>query len=81
MFTYSLICGTMYPMNIDEFIKHLQSKIAEHGTQREYAAALGVSAAYLSDVLNKRRDPGRRFLDAVGFERVILYQAKGDEVG
>lgn len=64
-------------MNIDEFIKYLQSRVADCGTQKEYAASLGVSAAYLSDVLNKRRDPGRRFLDAVGFERVVTYHQKG----
>lgn len=63
-------------MNIDEFIEYLKSRVAEHGTQRKYAESLGVSEAYLSDILNGRREPGKRLLDAVGFERVVLYRWK-----
>lgn len=63
-------------MDIDEFIDYLKRKAAEQGTQRQYAESLGVSEAYLSDVLNGRREPGQKLLDAVGFERVALYRRK-----
>lgn len=46
-------------MDIDEFIDYLKRKAAEQGTQRQYAESLGVSEAYLSDVLNGRREPGQ----------------------
>lgn len=36
---------------------------------RSYALELGISAAYLSDVLNDKREPGPKILDALGLER------------
>lgn len=39
---------------------------------RELAAEIGCSAAYLSDVINGRRDPGPKILDFLGLERVLV---------
>ena len=64
-------------MTLNEFIEYLRQRIAEHGTQEQYASALGVSGAYLSDVLRGNREPGQKLLDAVGFERVATYRVKG----
>jgi len=61
-------------MNLDEFIQYLKRQMV--GSQAEYAKKLGVSAQYLGDVLSKKRDPGKKILDAVGFEKTIDYHKK-----
>lgn len=38
-------------------------------TQKEYAHKLGVSAQYLNDVFNSRRDPGAKILEPLGISR------------
>jgi transcriptional regulator with XRE-family HTH domain len=38
---------------------------------RAHAKAIGCSAAYLSDVYNDRREPGKRLLDHLNIERTI----------
>ena len=64
-------------MDLEEFINHLRTVIAEYGTQKKFAAAFGISEAVLSDVLNGRREPSTIILDAVGFERIVTYHPKG----
>ena len=44
--------------------------------QAAWARAHKVSAAYVNDVLNGRRDPGPKILDAIGFEKVVTYRPK-----
>lgn len=46
------------------------------GTQKDLADKLGVSESLLSDVLLGRRDLTPKLLDAMDFERVILYRPK-----
>jgi lambda repressor-like predicted transcriptional regulator len=41
---------------------------------------LGVSPAYLSDVLNGNREPGPKIIDALGLERVVTYRKKKGSV-
>jgi transcriptional regulator with XRE-family HTH domain len=48
-------------------------------TQAALAAELGITPAYLSDILNFRREPGRRVLKALGLQKVVSYrQARPD---
>lgn len=61
-------------MTKDELIQHLQQMIAQAGSQRELAIRLGVSAAYLGDVLHGKREPGSKLLKALGLERVVVYR-------
>jgi hypothetical protein len=44
------------------------------GSQAELARELDVSPQYLHDVLNGRREPGRKILKALGVERVVSYR-------
>lgn len=44
--------------------------------QAAWARSKGISPAYVNDVLHKRREPGPKILDAIGFERVISYRPK-----
>ncbi len=62
-------------MSREEFIAYLHRQIKRLGEQKRYAEAIGVSPAYLNDVLNGKA-PGKKILDGAGFERVITYQRK-----
>lgn len=44
------------------------------GGQKAWAKINGLSAAYVSDVLNGRREPGETICKALGIERVISYR-------
>lgn len=63
-------------MTPSEFVEYLWSQVQQCGEQKRYAALLGVSTAYLNDVLNGSREPGKKILDGAGFERVVSYRWK-----
>lgn len=48
----------------------------EAGDQQTLARQLGVSPAYISDVLNERKEPGPKILDPLGYERVVTYRRR-----
>lgn len=48
-------------------------------SQTAWAKKHGVSAAYVSDVLAGRREPGKLILDALGLERVTSYRRKKEQ--
>ena len=60
-------------MTRDELIELLQRKVQRAGTQAALAKELGITAAYLGDVLNGKRKPGPTLLNALGFCLVITY--------
>jgi transcriptional regulator with XRE-family HTH domain len=60
-------------MTRDELVKLLQRRVQTAGTQAALAKELGITAAYLGDVLNGKRKPGPTVLNALGFRRVITY--------
>lgn len=61
-------------MNGKEFLKYLEIYIAEHGgTQKSAAKALGISAAYLNDILHGKREPGYKICNALGLHKVISF--------
>lgn len=64
-------------MTQQEFVEHLRHQAEVYG-QRRYAALLGVSPAYINNVLNGSREPGRKILEGAGFERVISYRRKDE---
>jgi transcriptional regulator with XRE-family HTH domain len=43
-------------------------------TQAALAEELGITPAYLSDILNLRREPGPVVLRALGLEKVVTYR-------
>ena len=51
----------------------LRARIASEGSQAKLAQKLGVSAAYLSDVMQLRRDPGPSILEPLGFVVRTVY--------
>lgn len=65
----------MNKKELDTFIKGVA---AQYKSQREFAKAVGLSPAYVGDVLLGRREPSERFLDAIGVEKVVRYELKRD---
>lgn len=51
----------------------LAAACVEAGSQKAWAAAHGVSGAYLCDVLKGNREPGESILFAMGLVRVVGY--------
>jgi len=58
-----------------EPIKLLRQRLATR-TQAALADELGISPQYLSDILNERREPGAKVLDALGITRISKYVRK-----
>lgn len=44
------------------------------GTQKEYALTIGVSNSYLNDILNGHREPNPKFLNAIGYRRIMRFE-------
>lgn len=61
-------------MDRDRIIKMLVNACDKAGSQAAWAKEHGMSAAYVSDVLSGRRDPGEKALKALGLERVVIYR-------
>jgi len=60
-------------MNRDELVALLRKRIKQAGTQSALARELGITSAYLHDILNGNREPGENVLSALGLRRVIAY--------
>jgi hypothetical protein len=58
-------------MTADEVRSLIRDKVAEAGSLRAWGAQAGVSAAYLSDVLNGNREPGETVAAALGLRKVV----------
>lgn len=59
-------------MDIPEILRALMGS----GTQKDLADKLGVSQPFLCQVINRKREPGKDLLDAIGAERVVTYRQK-----
>lgn len=44
------------------------------GSQKAFAEKHNLSPAYVCDVMNARREPGKSILDALGIVRVVRYK-------
>jgi hypothetical protein len=56
----------------EQALKRLQ-RAADDVTQKTLAGQLGISSAYLNDVLLKRRDPSK-VLKRFGLKRIVRYE-------
>lgn len=50
----------------------LKRFVAAHPSQAAAASALGIKPAYLSDLLNKRRDFSERMLESLGLKQIVV---------
>lgn len=55
----------------------LRRLIRKMGSQQAAAEHLGVSGAYLSDILHRKRDPGPKVLEVLGLREVKIYVPEG----
>lgn len=60
-------------MTLQELREVIREKIGS-GTQKEFALSTGISNSYLNDILNGHREPGLKFLMAIGYRRVVKYE-------
>ena len=56
-------------MTETQFAQYLARKVHTAGSQRELAQQLGVTQAYLSQVLRRKRPASRRLLTALGLKK------------
>jgi transcriptional regulator with XRE-family HTH domain len=52
----------------------LEKKSMEAGSQHSYAKKLGISGAYLSDVIHGKTVPGPKLLRALGLTKEVTYR-------
>ena len=57
-------------------IAELHNAVAWAGSQKQWADDHGISYAYVSDVLQGKREPGDKVLDALGLVKVVTYQRR-----
>lgn len=63
-------------MTLEQVLALLRRRCEQEGGQAAWAKLHGVSPAYVSDVLNKRREPGVGILTPLGVDRIIEYRRK-----
>lgn len=56
-----------------DFYNLLMTAVTKAGSQKAYAAKIGVSGSYLSDVLKARRAPGMQIMRDLGYRRAVVY--------
>ena len=61
-------------MTPTQFRKFLKTEADIAGSQAIFAKQCKVSAPYLSDVINGKREAADRLCAAIGFERIIIYR-------
>jgi hypothetical protein len=61
-------------LSIDDVLERLQRSCDRLGSQKAWAKKYNVSAAYVCDVLQHRRDPGPSILEALGLVAVTVYR-------
>jgi hypothetical protein len=70
-------------MSQDEVLQIIQNHLAGVASLRSLARKWGISAAYLSDVLRKKRYPGKKILKHLGLvghvRRVHTFEARRAE--
>jgi hypothetical protein len=59
-----------------EVVALLRQRCQEAGSQKNFANTNDISAQYVTDVLNQRREPGEAILSALGLRKVISYKVK-----
>ncbi|HEV2054676.1 MAG TPA: helix-turn-helix transcriptional regulator [Methylomirabilota bacterium] len=67
----------MKPLSKVDLVELLRQRAKRAGSQQALAETLGVTPAYLSDVLAGRREPGPKILEALRLRRQVVYVRRG----
>ncbi|MFB2983522.1 hypothetical protein [Microseira sp. BLCC-F43] len=66
-------------ISVKDFLNYAKELIElDYGSQKRFAKQHDLSQSYVSDVLLGRREPGEKFLAAIGAERVVCYRLLPD---
>lgn len=70
-------------MNKDEVLRIINDFVKQQGSQATAAKKIGISRAYMNDIIRCRRYPGNKVLSAFGIHKTTTYlvknkHAKGD---
>ena len=57
-----------------DVVAELEDLVFRLSTQKVLAQKIGISEAYLSDVIHGRREPGNKILSFLGYEKVVCYR-------
>lgn len=66
-------------MDKERLVETLKLACEKVGGQGAWARERGVSATYVSDVIQGRKEPGDKVLAALGLERVVTYRWRRGE--
>lgn len=58
----------------DQLISLLKQRVRKCGSQKTFALTHGISQQYLTDLLKRRRMPGQKILQVLGYEPVVMYK-------
>lgn len=61
-------------MTLEQVLALLRRECEKAGGQAAWAKAAGLSASYVSDALQGRREPGESILRVLGLEKVTTYR-------
>ena len=61
-------------------LRVLRAFVAHHPNQRTAATALGISQAYLSDLLNARRHLSEKLLAKLGLRQIVVKSFRGGDL-
>lgn len=61
-------------LTLQDVIELIRGEAEKTGSQKELAKKLDVSAQYISDILNGRREPGDAILKPLGLHKVVTYE-------
>lgn len=61
-------------MTNDDVIRLLWQHVHKYGQQAILAKKIGITPAYLHDVLNGRREPAGKILEYLELKRVVTYE-------
>jgi transcriptional regulator with XRE-family HTH domain len=59
-----------------EVVKWLREEVKAHRSQAELARKIGISRAYLNDILTGNRGPGESVLKYFGLAKQVTYVAR-----
>lgn len=62
-------------LSADAMRDRIRAAVNEAGSQKAYAAAIGISTAALCQVLSGKREPNEALLAAIGLARVTAFRA------
>lgn len=65
-------------MELDEMLDVLRAAVNDAGTAKAWAEMHGIVPSFVSDILNKRRNPTASVLKPLGLEKVVIYRRCAD---